>query len=86
MSTLQRDGEGFVIDAAVLAEAFGLSEAALRQGTADGTITSRCETGIGEDAGRWRLTFRHGGRAVRLVVDETGEIRARSSFLAGTAD
>ena len=86
MAPLQRDGDGFVVDAALLAEAFGLSEAAIRQGMADGTITSRCETGVGEDTGRWRLTFRHGGRAVRLVVDETGEIRTRSSFPAGNAD
>lgn len=73
-----RDGEGFVVEAAVLAQAFGLTEAGVRAAMADGRITSRCEAGIGEDAGRWRLTFRHGDRSLRLVVDAAGAILARS--------
>lgn len=73
-----REGEGFVVEAAVLAEAFGLTETGVRQAMAEGRITSRCEAGIGEDAGRWRLTFRHGDRSLRLVVDAAGAVLARS--------
>jgi hypothetical protein len=44
----------------------------------NGAITSRCERGIGEDEGRFRLTFFHAGRRLRLVVDADGRILQRS--------
>jgi hypothetical protein len=77
-----RSGETFVVDAAVLAAAFELPEDAVREAMADGRIHARCEMGMGEDAGRWRLTFRHGGRTLRLVVDAAGTILARSRISA----
>ena len=77
-----RDGETFVVEAAFLAEAFGLSEEEVRQAMAAGRINTRCEAGIDEDAGRWRLTFRHGGRTLRLVVDAAGTILSRSRITA----
>lgn len=77
-----RSGETFVVDAAVLADAFGLPEDAVRKAMADGRINSRCEMGMGEDAGRWRLTFRHGGRTLRLVVNAEGTVLARSRISA----
>ncbi|WP_111734479.1 DUF6522 family protein [Roseovarius amoyensis] len=80
MNAVTRDGDGFVVDAALLAEIFGLSEAGVRRGMRDGAITSRCETGTGSDAGRWRLTFTHGGRTCRLTVDEHGKVLFRASY------
>ena len=43
---------------------------------------SKDQTGVEEDAGRWRLTFFHGGRALRLIVDAEGTILSRATFPA----
>jgi len=72
--------EGFVVDAATVAKAFGLSPPEIQPMMRSGVITSRCEKGVDEDAGRWRLTFFHAGRAVRLTVDEAGKLLTRSTF------
>ena len=80
MTAVERQAGDFVIDAALIAGAFKLSEAEVRGRMREGAITSRCETGVGEDAGRWRLTFHHGDRACRFVVDEAGSILNRATF------
>ena len=80
VTAVERNAGDFVIEAALLAEAFGLTEAEVRARMRDGAITSRCETGVDEDAGRWRLTFHHGDRACRFVVDEAGTILNRATF------
>ncbi|KAA9005002.1 DUF6522 family protein [Histidinibacterium aquaticum] len=74
--------EGFVVDAEIVGTAFDLPPAEIPARLRAGEITSRCETGVDEDAGRWRLTFFHGGRALRLVVDQTGEVLSRATFAA----
>lgn len=84
MTSIERKAEDFVIDAALLAEAFGLSQSEIKTRMRNGTITSRCETGVDEDAGRWRLTFHHGDRACRFVVDPAGNVVARSTFPSRT--
>lgn len=71
-------GDGFEIDAAVVAEALGLTPEAVMQGIRDGTITTRSEHGEGEDAGRHRLTFFGPGKRLRLILDETGHILKRT--------
>ena len=80
MTDVARDGDGFVVDATILSVAFGRSAPEIRARMQDGRITSRCETGSGEDAGRWRLTFFHEGRALRLTVNARGEVLKRSMF------
>ncbi len=77
---IERNGDGFVVDAALVAEILGIGVAEVREGMRTGAITTRCETGEGSDAGRWRLTFHHGGVARRLVVDESGRVLRRSAF------
>jgi len=62
------------IDAARVARDLGLDLAAFRQLMADRKITVLCERGTGEDAGRWRATFYHGDRRLRLVVDAQGNV------------
>jgi hypothetical protein len=83
MSDVERDGDQFVVDARVLAKAFDLSLEETRARMRDGLIASSCESGEGEDAGRWRLTFRHQGHVLRLVVDSHGEILSRSTYPVG---
>ena len=82
MTDIERKAEDFVVDAALLAQAFGLSQDEIRDRMRAGTITSRCETGEGEDAGRWRLTFHLGDRACRFIVDRDGNVIKKASFPA----
>ena len=45
-----------------------------------GIVYSASERGIGEDEGRFRLTFRYRDRVFRLIVTTTGEIVSEESF------
>lgn len=71
------DGEDFVVDAKDLADAFGVDAAEVLRRLRVGVLTSRCEKGVGEHAGRHRLIFSHGGRVLRLTVDADGAILSR---------
>ena len=71
----ERNAEGqFEIGAERLARRFGLSIDDLHGMTARGQVRSSVERGDGEDAGRWRLSFRIGNRRWRLTVREDGMI------------
>jgi hypothetical protein len=83
MTDVARDGEGFVVPAPLLARAFGMTEDDVAAAIRAGRMTSVCETGQDEDSGRWRLTFRHGGRACRFTVDATGRILKTARFPVG---
>jgi hypothetical protein len=75
---------GFVeIDASVIAEGFGIAAPLLREQMRAGRIKSRSERGIGDDSGRYRLTFFSEHRRFRLVVDEAGAIIQRSTLNFG---
>lgn len=63
-----------IIDAADLADLLGLTPETVRDRMRDGRITSRFETGEGEDAGKMRLTFFHAGMRVRLTCSEDGTV------------
>lgn len=71
--------DGVSVDADLLGEALGVPPSDVMRLMREGAITSLFERGEGEDAGRLRLTFFHGSRRLRLVVDETGAILQRSS-------
>ena len=80
MDTTRRvefDGDSFSIDAALIAESLGIELTVVRTLMREARITSRCERGIEQDAGRYRLTFFHGERRLRLIVDEAGEVVER---------
>lgn len=68
------EGGDAQIDAAALAAQLGMTQAELRDGMRDGSITSRVERGEGADAGRMRLTVFTPGCRLRMVVDEGGAI------------
>lgn len=72
-ATFQEDGT-CMVDAAILAPALGLSPAALMAQLQAGLVYNIAERGIGEDAGRMRLTFRYRHREVRAIVDRAGRI------------
>jgi hypothetical protein len=74
--------EGFVVDAGLIAGAFDLEPAAVPGLMRQGAISGITETGVGEDAGRYRLTLYHAGRALRLTIDEHGTVLSRATFPA----
>jgi hypothetical protein len=80
MTQIDVTQDGFVVDAAIIAAALKLKPEQIQPLMRSGEITSKSETGVGEDAGRSRLTFLYGDRAVRLVIDQAGTILKRASF------
>ena len=62
------------IDAEALAPKLGLSVDGLKEKMANGLVTSIAETGVDEDAGRARLTFRYRARVWRIVVEPDGTL------------
>ncbi|MFN4156676.1 MAG: DUF6522 family protein [Paracoccaceae bacterium] len=85
MTQVTITADGFEVDAALIAAAFGLDPATLQARMRAGEVTSLCETGVDADLGKFRLTFRHAGRALRLTVNAEGRVLARSTFPAGGA-
>jgi hypothetical protein len=71
-----------VLDAGLVGAALGIDAASVPTRMRKGEITSRCETGIDEDAGRFRLTLFCDGRALRLTVDGEGKVLSRATFPA----
>lgn len=80
MSGVTVSAQGFEVDAEIIGRAFGLDAADLREKMRSGEVTSLCEKGTEADEGRFRLTFRHAGRVLRLTVDGDGWILKRSTF------
>jgi hypothetical protein len=64
------------VDGTRVASGLGLDVATFRQLMADRKIALLCERGTGEDIGRWRATFYHRERRLRLVLDAQGNVLA----------
>ena len=79
-TTLQFEDGAIQVDAVVVAQGLGLHPDFLLECMRDGRVTSLCETGSGEDSGRFRLTFFSGNRRFRLVADDSGAILQRSTI------
>jgi hypothetical protein len=62
------------IDAADLGTLLGLDAKDVRDKMQSGDITTRLETGEGEDAGRMRLTFYYDGKRIRLTCTTDGTV------------
>ena len=69
MSKIDLTEQGFIVEAQELAAAFGIEPGRVPELMRENRITTRCETGEGEDAGRHRLTFFFQHQALRLTVD-----------------
>ena len=74
------DGE-ISVDAELLAPKLGLSVEALKAEMRKGNVSSVAETGIDEDAGRTRVTFKHRMRVWTGVVNPDGTVVDRLSFM-----
>ena len=78
MSSVTIEGSGYLVDASLISDAFGIEPSSVLDLMRRSDITSRCETGVAEDEGRSRLTFYYEGKAVRLIVDAHGAILGRT--------
>jgi hypothetical protein len=83
MNTVVFEQGAVSIDAALIAEGFAIEAALVQPLMHCGAITSLYERGANEDAGRYRLTFFHEKRCLRLVIDSTGNIIERSTSAIG---
>lgn len=79
-SRADRSGDGFTVPAEWIAAGLGLTPDIVGALMRQGAITGQCEKGMGDDAGRWRLTFHHQGRRLRLTVDDEGRLLKRATF------
>jgi hypothetical protein len=68
------EGDDATIEAGFLAAKLGLSVDRLRAAMRRGVIYGIVERGIGEDAGRLRLTFRYRARSWTVVVEADGTL------------
>lgn len=71
-SSISVRGGDIKIDSELLAPKLGLSVDALQAEMRKGLVVSTVETGIDEDEGRMRLTFRYRAQTWRVVVDSDG--------------
>jgi Family of unknown function (DUF6522) len=67
-------GDDVTVEAAYLATRLGLSVDRLRTEMRRGIVYGVVERGIGEDAGRLRLTFRYRTRAWTAVIQRDGTL------------
>lgn len=75
---LEKNEEGFLVDAGRLSELLNVSLSDVQPLMRGKEITSLCERGEGEHAGRYRLTFFYKSRRARLDIDESGQVIRRS--------
>jgi hypothetical protein len=66
------------LEATLIAADFGLDAPGVLEAMRTGRLTCVWERGVDNDAGRFRVTFFHGNRQLRLIVDATGQILERS--------
>ncbi|MFO1148059.1 MAG: DUF6522 family protein [Alsobacter sp.] len=68
-----------------VAHLLGLTPDAAQAALRAGTLTSVLEKGEGSDAGRMRLSFFHGTRRARIILDADGNPVQRSAIDFGLA-
>ena len=81
MTKIEFEGSAISIDAAAVAAELGMTPERVMAKIRDGEITSLCEHGRDDDAGHLRLTFMHGDRGVRIIVDEKGNVLERTTAI-----
>ena len=62
------------VDVTIVAKGLKIDPSLVQDRMRAGKITTLCERGVGEDAGRYRLSFFSESRRFRLVVDEEGNM------------
>jgi hypothetical protein len=79
-AAIKIDDGAVEIDASIVGAGLGLEPQEVLSLMRAKAITSVCEHGVDDDAGRYRLTFFHKGRRLRLIVDDCGRLMRRSTI------
>jgi hypothetical protein len=79
MTIIQFEVGAVSVDAATIGAGLGVEPSVVHARIREGKMTSLCERGVDEDAGRYRLTFFLENRRFRLIVDERGNAIQRST-------
>lgn len=69
MGMVRLDDGAVGIEASLIAADLGLDPSQVLESMRAGQLTARCERGVAEDAGRYRLTFLREDRLLRLIID-----------------
>jgi hypothetical protein len=83
MTKLEILNDAVHIDASIVAQGLGFEPSFVQTMIRKGEITSLCERGVDEDAGRHRLTFFHKNRRFRLRRSATTRNRAQAWRVSG---
>ncbi|WP_298252976.1 DUF6522 family protein [Bradyrhizobium sp.] len=70
----------FMVDAALVGELLHVPASHVRRLMRLGRITSACERGVDEHAGKFRLSFFYRNRRARLSTDTEGRILRKSTI------
>jgi hypothetical protein len=62
------------MEVSIIGNGLGMEPSQVQARLQEGKISTLCERGIGEDEGRYRLTFYFGKRRLRLVIDTDGSV------------
>jgi uncharacterized protein DUF6522 len=79
MTTIEFEEGALKVDATIIGQSLGIEPARVQGLMREGKITSLCERGMDDDAGRYRLTFFYESKRFRLVVDDAGNVVQRST-------
>lgn len=79
MASISFENGRIEVDAALIAKGLQLTPQALQAAMRAGQVTSQCEQGMAEDAGRFRITFYAPTRRLRLITDAAGTVLHSSS-------
>lgn len=80
MGMIEFQAGAIQIDSRVIGEGLNMDPSIVQEFIREGKITSRCERGIEEDEGRYRLTFFSKHCRFRLVIDSMGNVIQRSTI------
>ena len=62
------------IEASVIGGGLGIEPSKVQAQLENGEISTLCERGVGEDEGRYRVTFYYGKQRLRILLDGSGNI------------
>jgi hypothetical protein len=79
MTSNEHEKDALCIDVTIIGKSLGIDRSLVHTRMREGKITSLCERGVDNDAGRYRLTFFFENRRFRVIIDEAGKVIQRST-------
>ena len=80
MIPVEFEGGAIQVDAKIVGDGLSIPPEQILERVREGRVTSLCEKGMDEDAGRFRLSFFSEHCRLTFIVDESGKIIRRSTI------